>query len=37
MNLLVVVDYQNDYVNGSLGFSGAEKLEVPIMERYRNT
>ena len=33
MNLLVVVDYQNDFVNGSLGFSGAEKLEVPIMEK----
>lgn len=25
--LLIVVDYQNDFVNGSLGFDGAEKLE----------
>lgn len=33
MNLLVVVDYQNDYVNGSLGFPGAEKLEKPILKK----
>lgn len=33
MNLLVVVDYQNDFVNGSLGFSGAEKLEKPILKK----
>lgn len=25
--LLVIVDYQNDFVNGSLGFPGAEALE----------
>ncbi|NLY04114.1 MAG: cysteine hydrolase family protein, partial [Campylobacter sp.] len=25
--LLVVVDYQNDFVNGALGFFGAKKLE----------
>lgn len=25
--LLIVVDYQNDFVCGSLGFEGAEKLE----------
>jgi nicotinamidase-related amidase len=31
MKALVVVDYQNDFVNGALGFSGAEKLE-PIIE-----
>lgn len=28
--LLVVVDYQNDFVNGVLGFPGAELLEEPI-------
>lgn len=31
--LLVVVDFQNDFVDGSLGFPGAEKLEVPIVEK----
>ena len=29
---LVVVDYQNDFVNGALGFEGAEKLEDGIAE-----
>lgn len=33
--LLVVIDYQNDFVNGSLGFEGAEKLDGPIVERIR--
>lgn len=33
MNLLVVVDFQNDYVKGSLGFPGAEKLEGPILKK----
>lgn len=33
MKLLVVVDYQNDYVNGSLGYPGAEKLEAPILKK----
>lgn len=33
--LLVVIDYQNDFVDGSLGFDGAEKLDVPIAERIR--
>ena len=28
--LLVVVDYQNDFVDGALGFDGAELLEEPI-------
>lgn len=28
--LLVVVDYQKDFVDGSLGFSGAELLDAPI-------
>ncbi|MDR0514302.1 MAG: cysteine hydrolase [Coriobacteriaceae bacterium] len=31
--LLLVVDYQNDFVNGSLGFPGAEALEGPIAEK----
>lgn len=38
--LLVVVDYQNDFVNGSLGFDGAEKIEEPIARKineYRKT
>ncbi len=29
-NMLVVVDYQNDFVDGSLGFSGAEKMDSEI-------
>ncbi len=36
--LLVVVDFQNDFVVGSLGFDGAEKLDEPIVrkiEEYR--
>lgn len=28
--LLLVVDYQKDFVDGALGFSGAEKLDGPI-------
>lgn len=31
--LLIVVDYQNDFVNDSLGFNGAEKLENKIIEK----
>ena len=31
--LLVVVDYQNDFVDGSLGFPGAEKLDEGIAEK----
>lgn len=31
--LLIVVDYQNDFVNGSLGFPEAERLEAPIAEK----
>lgn len=37
--LLIVVDYQNDFVNGSLGFDGAEKLDDLIctkIEEYKN-
>ncbi len=29
---LIVVDYQNDFVHGSLGFEGATLLEQPIVE-----
>jgi len=32
-NLLIVVDFQNDFVSGSLGFSGAEALEGPIVAK----
>ncbi len=31
--LLIVVDFQNDFVDGSLGFSGAERLEGPICDK----
>lgn len=37
--LLVVVDYQKDFVDGSLGFPGAQAIEEPIMckiEEYRS-
>ncbi len=33
--VLIVVDYQNDFVNGALGFPGAEALADPIVERIR--
>ena len=36
--LLIVVDYQNDFVDGALGFDGAELLDEPIarkIEEYR--
>lgn len=33
--LLVVVDFQNDFVDGALGFPGAEKLDGPIAEKIR--
>ena len=29
--LLVVVDYQNDFVNGALGFEGADEIEDEIV------
>ncbi len=35
--LLVVVDYQNDFVSGSLGFPGAEKLEAGILAKVEST
>ncbi len=31
--LLIVVDYQNDFVDGALGFPGAEKLHEPICRK----
>ncbi len=31
--ILVVVDYQNDFVNGSLGFEGAERLDEAICRK----
>ena len=32
---LIVVDYQNDFVTGSLGFPGAEALDGPICGKIR--
>lgn len=37
MKALVVVDYQNDFVNGSLGFAGAERLEPVILSKIETT
>lgn len=34
---LITVDYQVDFVNGSLGFDGAEKLENVIAGKIENT
>ena len=33
--ILIVIDFQNDFVTGSLGFSGAELLDRPIAEKIR--
>ncbi|MCL2827017.1 MAG: cysteine hydrolase [Eggerthellaceae bacterium] len=33
--LLIVVDFQNDFVDGTLGFPGAEKLDAPIAEKIK--
>lgn len=33
--LLIVIDYQNDFVNGTLGFQGAELLKKPILDRIK--
>lgn len=33
--LLIVVDYQKDFVDGALGFAGAEKLDAPIAAKIR--
>lgn len=36
MKMLVITDYQNDFVNGALGFPGAEKPAEGIFQaRYR--
>ena len=35
MNCLFVIDYQKDFVDGALGFPGAEKLDVLIAARVR--
>jgi len=32
---LFVIDYQNDFVDGALGFPGAEKLDGPIAKKVR--
>ena len=32
---LFVIDYQNDFVDGSLGFPGAEKLDEKIAAKVR--
>ncbi|MDO5718572.1 MAG: isochorismatase family cysteine hydrolase [Tissierellia bacterium] len=34
--LLVVVDFQNDFVKGSLGFDGADKLDSIIVQKIRD-
>ena len=36
MKLLVIVDYQNDFVDGALGFPGAEKLDEKIVSLIPN-
>ena len=33
---LFVIDYQNDFVDGALGFAGAEQLDGPIAEKIRS-
>lgn len=35
MKLLLVIDYQNDFVSGALGFAGAETLEPVILDKIR--
>lgn len=35
MKLLIVVDFQNDFVNGSLGFKKAEELEQKIVQKIK--
>lgn len=34
--MLVVVDYQKDFVDGALGFEGAEKLDAGIAQKIRD-
>ena len=33
---LIVVDYQNDFVSGTLGFPGAKKLDEKISHKLKN-
>ena len=33
---LFVIDYQNDFVDGALGFPGAERLDEGIAEKIRS-
>ena len=33
--LLIVVDYQNDFVSGALGFPGAREIEDAVCEKIR--
>lgn len=33
---LIVVDFQNDFVNGALGFPGAEKLDKIIENKIKD-
>ena len=35
MKLLIVVDFQNDFVNGALGFENADKLDEKIAEKIK--
>ena len=35
MDCLFVIDYQKDFVDGALGFPGAEKLDAAIARRVR--
>ncbi len=35
-NYLFVIDYQNDFVDGALGFPGAEKLDAAIAAKVRS-
>lgn len=35
-NALIVVDYQQDFVSGTLGFPGAEALDAPIAQAVEN-
>jgi len=35
MKILVVVDYQNDFINGALGFEGADNIDKGIAEKVR--
>ena len=33
MKLLVVVDFQNDFVNGSLGFDGDQSIQMKMFSK----